>query len=244
MKQRYFIAAGLIGLIALFALFVVTGWPQQDTAIAADEQGERSITVTGSAEKFATPNIAYLDIGVLTQGADLKTVQDENAEKMDAVLKTVKDMGVAEEDIQTSGFYVTPQYDNDTRTKVAGYEVNHTMRLALRDLGQAGEVLDAAVQNGANTAGGITFDLDQNEKEALYQEALKAAIDEGEGKAKAIADRVGVQVGQPVHVREGVDSGGMPMIERAAQMDAAGGTSFEPGEMAVHASVTLVYHMN
>lgn len=246
MQKRFFMISGFVLIICAVIFGATQRYGPMDVAVAADEQKDRAITVVGSAERLSMPTMAYLDIGVVTQGENLKTVQEENAQKVANVLSAVKEMGIAEEDIQTSGFHVAPQYDNEPQASITGYTITHSVTVILRDINQVGEVFDEAVAQGANYAGSIRLDLDQKAKEGLYEEALREAIDEGEGKAKAIADHIGVHISSPTQVLESETQGDSPVVfqEHAMRADATQGTGIEPGEMAVRASVTLVYQMN
>lgn len=246
-KHRFLGFIGL-GLLMGLAFFFASSLPNQEVALAGGDEGERSITVTGYAEQVVAPNIAYLDLGVRTQGKDLKAAQEDNASNMEAVIKVVKEMGVADEDIKTSNFYVAPQYDAETFTQIIGYEVTHSVQVTLRDIDQTGAILDAAISQGANQAGQVSFDIDETSKDELYHQALTGAIAQGQGKAQAIADTIGVTISKPTRIYEGAGatSYSTPMGGRGGAMvdSAAAKSNFEPGDMSVGATVTLVYTMN
>src|SRR6476661_4820983 len=78
-------------------------------ALAAAQAADRLVTVTGEASVSIAPDAAVIRIGVSTQA---KTASDANAQKMNAVLGSIKNSGVAERDVQTAWLSIQPQYDS------------------------------------------------------------------------------------------------------------------------------------
>lgn len=217
----------------------------QVNAQEKDTKIPQTIAVQGTAEKYGKPSIAHLNIGVLTQGDTMEAAQSANTPLIDAVIAEVKAQGVAEKDIQTSGFNVYPRYDNVNYSQIIGYEVTHTLSVTVRDIEKAGAVLDAAFGKGANQSHGINFDITTEEREALYNEAMKEAVKQGEMKAKILAESIGATIGKPLQVNEGSQSFVNPMLYPSGAGDGKmaefAATSIQPGELTVTATVTLVY---
>ena len=69
------------------------------------------ISVSGHAEVDAKPDVAYADIGVVTQAATQADAASQNATKMDAVKAALTKSGVADIDIKTNYYQIEPQYD-------------------------------------------------------------------------------------------------------------------------------------
>lgn len=234
-------------LVMLIGIGIGIGLQNRSKVYAQEETAlpEQTITVSGYAEKSVRPGIAYVTVGVRTQKPDMKAAQADNVKEMDAVLKAVKAKGIDEKDIQTQAFYVNPVYDQDTWTKITAFEVIHTVRVKVKEIDRAGEIIDAAIAAGANNSNGISFDITQEERDRLYNEALKDAVKTGEAKAKVLAESVGKTIGEPVRIIEGGSSSVEPYYEARDKMAAAeyagAGTTISPGEMNVGATVTLVY---
>lgn len=215
-------------------------------AQATGSEGEdiRTITVQGIAEKYGKPSIATLNLGVVSQGANMEEAQKDNNPKVEAVLAELKAQGIEEKDIQTSGYYVNPRYDQESWSTVIGYEINNMINVTVRDIDKAGEILDAAIAKGANASHGISFDLTTEDKDRLYKEALKEAVLQGEGNAKVLAESVNATIGNPIRVIEGAAASVDPFYYASDAKEAAysgAGTSISPGELKVTATVTLVY---
>src|SRR6516165_10259888 len=68
-----------------------------------------SIIVIGQGRATAKPDTALATIGVEVVGKSLQEASDQNNAKMDALLKALKASGVADKDIQTMGYSVSPE---------------------------------------------------------------------------------------------------------------------------------------
>ncbi|MDO5717843.1 MAG: SIMPL domain-containing protein [Tissierellia bacterium] len=211
------------------------------------EAGEKSMmTIKGQASVEAKPSIAYLNIGVVSKSDNIKTAQDENNKNIDQLRKILIENGIEEGDISTSSFYIDTNYDQETYTKIVGYTVNHNLNIKVNDIDRAGEIMDLATKNGANRSNNIRFGISDQEREDLYQEALAKAAEKAGIKASRLAESMGIKIRGPVEVIEGSKNYlpgmeseyGLYMdLEGQAKMD----TSFNPGDISINATVTLVY---
>jgi uncharacterized protein len=172
------------------------------TALASPAFAAGSMQITGHGEITAAPDSAYVTSGVTSQGATAKEALDANSADMQKLLDVLKAAGISEEDIQTSGFSVNPNYVySDARdqngyqlpAKIVGYTVTNSVTVYVRDLGALGAVLDQAVTVGANTINGVNFAVDDPAE--LYNEARKAAFADARAKADLYAEAAGVELG-------------------------------------------------
>lgn len=173
-------------------------------ALAAKDEPVRTITVTGTAQKMAAPDICYLGFGVETfhKKSAGEAFRQNNA-VMAAVSAAVKGLGVEAKDMQTANFSVAPQYrheDEGRRRVFDGYRVYHSLNVSLRDLKRVSDVLDAAVGAGATEVGQVRFAVENPKQHTadVRLEAVRAA----QAKAKSIAEVLGVRLGRPVSVSE------------------------------------------
>ena len=218
--------------------------PQED----GEEDGLRStdaaVTVTQRHTETIVPDKASVTVGVLTDASDAFDAQEENRAQVQAVAKSLQNLGVDQNSIQTSGYSITPSY-NDDGTKVTGYQVTASLTVSDLSIAQAGIVLTEAVKAGANTVDGVRFTCSNYDE--TYQDALQQAVKEARIKAEAMAEAAGETLGGIVSVTEGYQNDAAryngysyPMTE--ASLDKASGTiDFQPGELDVSAEVTAVY---
>lgn len=72
--------------------------------VASPEQN--GIVVTGTGKVLSAPDIAVINIGVETWGDEPKTAVDENTARTTALVDTLKKLGIAAADLQTSNFSI------------------------------------------------------------------------------------------------------------------------------------------
>jgi uncharacterized protein YggE len=179
------------------------------TALASPAFAAGSMQMTGHGEIQATPDTAFVTSGVTSQGATARDALDANTKDMAALMDVLKQSGIADEDIQTSGFAVNPNYVySDARDangyqlppKIVGYTVTNAVTVHVRDLNGLGTMLDKEVGVGANTINGITFAVD--DPSSIYAEARKAAFADAKAKADLYATAAGVELGAIALINE------------------------------------------
>lgn len=201
---------------------------------------ERAISVIGTGTASVTPDMATVWMGVQTRAATTQEALDTVTEKANALVTTLEAVGVAREDIQTSGLSLWPVYGNDGTT-VQGYDASTNVTVTVRDLARAGEIIDAAqgfVGDGF-TLGGINFE--SSDPEAAMQEARVEAIDNARIRAEQYAAAAGVAVGEVLRI---VEVGAVDLTfsrSEGADMAAAAALPIEPGQQQLTASVTVVF---
>jgi len=153
---------------------------------------EKTITANGRAAIKATPDVAYVNIGVVTEGKELKSVQSENATKMSAIMKVLEKSGIKESEVKTVSYYVNPKYDWDNvrnKSILAGYTVHNTVEVTINDIAKVGTVLDDVVASGSNYISGIRFGV--KDESELYNQALELAVKDAKAKAEAMGKGAG-----------------------------------------------------
>jgi len=213
-------------------------------AVAPVENGpERTIVVNGHGAVSVPPDLATVWMGVQTTAPTSQEAMDALAEKSNALIATLTGVGIAAEDLQTSGLNLWPQYGADG-TRIEGYQASTNVTVKVRDVARVGEVIDAASGFVGNelTLGGISFSA--VDPEAVLQDARIAAIDNARIRAEQYADAAGVTVGEVVRIVEA--SASDPSIFRGMEMaaaDEAGSVAVEPGQQELTVDVTVVFAM-
>lgn len=203
-----------------------------------------AITVTGEGTATAAPDVAYLSLGVETSASTAKAAADANSSAMNAVIAAVKADGVADKNIQTSGYNIQPVYaqgpNNQGGNTVTGYRVQNTVSVTVDDLSTVSKVLDDAVKAGANSDVGIRFAI--KDTTALEKQALAAAMQQATAKAGALATAAGVKLGGVYNVTEQTTSSPRPVAQAAAAVASApAATPIEQGQLTVQATVQAVF---
>lgn len=228
-------ARPLLGAVPRGAV-VVAATPTAGATVDA-----RSITVTGQGRVTIAPDLAYATFAVETRNTDLAQAQADNATRMNAVLARLKSLGIAERDLQTVGYNVSPQYDKQDG-KPTGYIVNNGVRAAVRDLAKLGPTIDAAVAAGANRVAGIAFDL--ADKGAATRQAREAAVADARAKAEQYATLANGTLGVVITISENVAAPVFQTDQRVAMPAAAPpDTPIETGQGTISLTVQVSYEL-
>ena len=212
----------------------------------AQPAAPRTIVVSGDGEATAAPDMATLTIGVQTEAKTAAEALSQNAARMDAAIKKLKQRGVDEKDIQTSGLSVSPQYDYDSsrprsEPRITGYMASNNVVVKLRKLDKAGSIIDDAISGGANSMSGLSFGF--ADLSPLLKEARRNAVKDARERAELYADAAGVKLGPVLRISDTFDvqPGPMPYAEVAAMDAKVASTPVSVGESSISARVTVVY---
>ncbi len=245
----------LFGLGVFLALIVILTYmgsaTASDTPLSADK--ERTITVTGTGSVNVVPDIAKFSTGVVTEADTSSDAMAKNAPLMDAVVKAIKDAGIPDNDIKTSGITLEPVYNYNSqpqgatdKPKIVGYRATNTVTVKVRDMSKVGTTIDAANNAGANRVNGVSFELSDELATDMYKQALTKAVSDGSDKAKTISTAAGAGSLTLKSITESGTYYPQPMfMEFAGAADSAKApmatTPVSPGEQKVQATVSMVY---
>jgi uncharacterized protein YggE len=197
------------------------------------------IKVEGKGTVYAMPDLLTAVIGVRTENVRLAAAQAENAARTKQLLDAWADEGIPTSDIQTYDYAVYPMYDyTEGRQILRGYGVVHSFLITIRDIENAGRIIDMSVQNGANEIGQLTFSVEDPSR--YYGTALSRALEDADRKAAAIGEKLGVAASmRPVSIVEERFDQGPPVGVSGIRTDAA--TQIQPGRLEITATVHVLY---
>jgi uncharacterized protein YggE len=243
----------LPAMLALTAALASPALAQQAGPVPPIEQGHTLLTVTADGRTDRAPDLAVFTAGVTTQGKTANEALSANSSAMTRVVASLKRAGIANRDIQTNNLSVNPVYSEPRRLpdgsmeqkapEIVAYQVNNSVTVRQRQLGDYGRVIDALVSAGANQVNGPSFTLDKPDA------ALDAARTEAMAKARARADlyarAAGLRVVRIVSISE---SSGyappMPMYRMAvAETAGAPPPPVSAGEVSFSANVTVQFEL-
>ena len=161
--------------------------------------------VNGEGKVTAAPDIAMLTLGVEVQKKTLTEAQQQAATSMNAVMAVLKSNNVADADIQTQGYSITPvwQYNStDGSQTLIGYKVDNNVVAKIRNLNNTGKIIDAAAAAAGNDirVNGISFSIDN--PAPLSKQARDLALKDAMAKAQQIAATTGVKLGNVIYITE------------------------------------------
>ena len=221
-------------------------------ALCATPAFAGQISISGTGEVAAAPDMAFVNSGVTSQGATAAEALAANTAAMNELIATLKAAGIEARDIQTSGFSVSPNYVySDARDangyqlppKVSGYQVYNTVNVRVRDLASLGAVLDKAVTVGANTINGVSFSV--ADPAPLFDEARKLAFANAKQKAELYAEVAGEKLGDIESISES-QSYNQPqpqMMRAVADSAASAPVPIESGELSFSIDVQVAWEL-
>lgn len=240
------IAAGS-GLVIVAALAAAALIGPRPSMSATDNTLPRVISIAGLGEVKARPDMATISTGVVSEAVSAKDALAKNNAAMAAVIAALKNAGIAEDDIQTSNFSVSPKYPpyqpNQTSQRIVGYTVSNQVTANVKSLKNLGPILDTLVQSGSNQINGISFGIDEPKK--ALDEARKEAVADARAKAELYAAAAGVSLGRVVQITESsAVMPPVPMMRMALQANAAeASVPIAAGQQTVSANVSITYEI-
>ncbi|MBY5567758.1 SIMPL domain-containing protein [Rhizobium leguminosarum] len=232
-------------MTALLALPLAAAAP----AVAQEAKPrEPVISVTGDGESSVAPDMAVVNLAVVKQAKTAREALDENNKAMNDVLAALKSGGIAERDLQTSGFSIQPQYNypqpvdgQQQQPQLIGYQTINSVTVRLRDLAKLGAVIDQSVTLGINQGGEIQFTNDK--PDAAIEEARKAAVADAVKRAKTLSEAAGVKLGRILEINENVPRAMPQPVYRATMMKEASDAAVpvQGGENNYNVSVTVTF---
>lgn len=203
---------GAIKLLAAATAVVVLAATAAGSGATSAAQAAGGITVTGEGAVTVAPDLALLELGVEAQAGTITAARAEAATAMTRIVEALTGLGVAETDIQTRSFRISPRYDyveetdeegrRQGREILVGYRVTNLAAVKVRDIDRVGEAIDAAAQAGgdATRIRGVSFTVEDTQP---YMAQLRErAFADALAKARHYAALAGVGLGKLTFLQE------------------------------------------
>jgi uncharacterized protein YggE len=243
-----------IALVAVLAISLLSGCGSYESNLTGDASDiklnlsnqQEGIWVNGEGKVSAVPDIGILQIGIESQEQSVSLAQSQAAEAMDRVMTALSSNKIKDKDIQTKYFNISKvtRWDDGKRQEVViGYRVTNTVSVKVRNLDNAGKIIDDVAREGGDLIriDGISFTIEDPTE--YRQEAREKAMSDAYSKAEQLASLAKVKLGKPIYISESfyfpyTNDYRMPMMEAAAPSAV---TSISPGEMDITLSVQVTY---
>jgi uncharacterized protein YggE len=224
--------------VFMLALFLAMPFTQ-----AKEANEPATITVQGSGKLDVAPDIAYIQLAVVSEGATVGAAQKENAAIANRVYSRLEAAGIAKDYIKTTQYSVVPLYQQENAEKnngvpvIRGYQIINGFNIAVAPE-RAGEIIDLALQAGVNQVQTIRFGrIDEaGAKNVVLQMAVRDAL----GKAEAVAAALGKRIGRVQTVNESGVYVQMPEFDRLSKAAYSVDTPISSGYVQLNANVQLV----
>lgn len=190
--------------LLLVLIIVVIGYFAASTDQKIRSGETRTITVNGTAEVYASPDVGVITISVKSENIDIAKATNENSTTMNGIITFLKGEGIDQKDIKTTGFSINPRYEYEMKTgkrNLAGYEITQNVNVKIRDLTKIGKVISESTSLGANDISSLSFIIDNDEQ--IKEQAKELAIKDAKDKAQKLEKELGIKMVRIVSYSEG-----------------------------------------
>ena len=267
-KWMYRMLSTFLGMASLTMLAGFILMLSASSAIDGSGYDRTTISVSGSAERLAKPDLATISFVVREEGDTQAKAQDAVSKKIKSINDMLDDEDIDEDDIQTTNVNVSPTYKYiHPVTRVycgidgsaycprpyvreqIGFQVSQSTRVKVRDIYDAGKIVAKLSDEGVENLYGPSLEVDNYED--IVEEVKIEAIADAKQKAKARAKALGMKLGDVISVSEGGypvpfrGGGAMPMMEMAVDSASfkAEETEISAGQNEIRASIQVTYEL-
>jgi uncharacterized protein YggE len=223
-----------------FATFVLVS--QSTRAQTSVPPQPASITISTQQDAKVAPDRATISISVQTKAKTAAAAAANNAKKQTEVISALHSIGLSNDRLSTSGYFVQPdyRYEQNKEPQLVGYTATNSITVEIRDMQSIGKVIDAALGAGANQIGSPEFYASNTD--SARQQALATAIAKARVDAQVAARAAGGTLGELLEMNVTSDRilpPPGPIMFKAMASDAAGPTTpITPGNQTMTVSVS------
>lgn len=225
----------------LVSFFLLPLWvgvvPVQTANSQPPSERPAVIQVSGEGSLDVKPDLVRLYIAVETRAKAAVNATGQNADRMAAVLKALRGLGLGDDEIATATYNLRREALHTPANTV--YVATNGVRVETQKLELIGRIIDTALVAGANSIGALQFGVARTD--SLQRVVLTAAVRDARTRAEAIAAALGGQLGalEEVNSLESGQRGAYFEFAAPAMREvAAAPTPVVPREINLSARVT------
>ena len=217
-----------------------------------------TFTVQGDGQATLPPDVARVSFTVQNTKATVADAQAATTKQANTAIDFVKGQGVADKDIKTLSYNISPQYSYPNpcvlgmacptyggTPKITGYQVSETIQVTMRDLTAVGALLGGLGKLSVQNVSGPDFALD--DATAGYDAARADAISNAKIQATLLAKQLGVHLGKIVNFSESSGNYIYPAVYSmgagVSSEKSAPAPTIPTGENTYNASVSITYEI-
>jgi len=210
-----------------------------------------TINVNGQSTIKAEADEVSVYVGIETTEKTSEESKNANAKISDNVLVVLKTAGIPEGDIETSSYYIYPEYDwSNNKQELVGYRTSNVLKITTKDFDKVGAIVDSSVDAGATTIQSINFELSQDKQNEVKTQAISKATEDAKVKAEATAQGLNAKLGKvktvtiqdynyyPFPIYASADGGAALDVKEVAR------TAIQPSSLDVSSTVNVVFEID
>ncbi|MEI6352751.1 MAG: SIMPL domain-containing protein [Candidatus Nomurabacteria bacterium] len=231
--------------------------------IYGDYTSPRALTITGTGEVYAVPDISTISFTARSsnESNDTQKLQSDIKVSVDNVVSKLKVLGIEDKDIKTTDYSVNPKYGSQacpgisssiyppipcSTSKVVGYEASESVNIKVRDTANVGKVLAALADAKITEISGPNLEVDDINK--IKDEARDKAILDAKEKAKSLSKSLGIEIEKIIsYSDDSSNQGYSPMVYKSSMSDSVGvsapNASIMSGEQKITSNISIVYQI-
>ncbi len=194
---------------------------------------EKSITVTGSASIPVKADLVSITFRVRTIEWNVNRAVENNANITAKVLEAIKNVGVDSNDISTVDYNISQDL---SKSYPGQYTVLNSIKVLIRNTEITGNVIDAAIVNGAN--GLTSYEYLSGEKTTALRQARTQAIQNAQDAANLLASVAGTKVGNVMEITENFSTD-----INQSETFLRSSTQLQEGYIQIQSTVTVRYSL-
>lgn len=232
-----------------------------------NDTGNTTVSTSGSATTKVQPDKVSVTVGVETNGTTAQEASSSNANATADILAALIALGIPEEQISTSNYNVYPIYSQQPTQPqevcimiyppppecqptqdIIGYVASSSLTVTLDVDGEidGGQVIDTAIEAGANTVNGVFFFMSSERQEEIRDGLIGDAIASARHRADVAATAVGMGVSgvKSINLNDVYFPFFSSGLDTSFREGAAAPTQLLPGEQEVTMTVSVVYYLS
>jgi uncharacterized protein len=239
-----------IPAIIVAVALVAMAWLLANKQVTTINTLPASGTIQTVAEGHVTvsPDTVTLSLAIMKRASTSKEAYADVNTGIAALRAILKTAWVADTDIQTTSIYMTPEYNYDGgKNTPNGFSATHNLSVKVKKLDTVNTLLDSIAGVTDVQIQGVSYDL--ADKEKVYAEARKLALEKARTKADEMARVAGVSIRKVQNISESGSPTPTPMYQNYKVMDMAVGgaapsTTLAPGQLEYSVSMSVTYELN
>jgi uncharacterized protein YggE len=211
-----------------------------------------TISTSGTAEKEIPSDESRISLAVENTNANANSARKNNADKMNTIIKVLREAGLTDENITTSNFQITPNYDYESSNydRIISYTALNKVELKTSANANISKFIDIAVNNGANRVENIDFVISKKTLDENSKELLKEAFRDAKVKAEVLASEGNFTIAGVKKIDTSSTGGDSPptylydkYAEDTAERTAAPSTQIIPQKNTVTITIPVVFYI-
>jgi hypothetical protein len=209
---------------------------------------------TGTAFKRINPDKVSITLGVEIQEKTAKEAAAKNAELMNAIMSRLKELGLTTNEISTSYYNIYPIYEyppviyekeivppRPQSPVLVGYRASNTITITTSASADVGEIIDAAVDAGANQVQGVSYFVSEEVQRQMNRQLIEQAVLDAKAKAESALSPLNMQIVGVKNINLNDVYFPVYSYDKATFEGAAAPTPILPSQQQVSASVSVTF---